>query len=76
VEFVRPEYLKKLDYSEDECEEIQALCERLYKIREHSPEPTVYSFLSDLGKIKRSSLTAIEDRLLSVLEQEYGIFDD
>jgi hypothetical protein len=35
-------------------------------------EESVQKFLEMLGKLNRSYMTAVEDKLLSVLELEYG----
>ena len=76
VELIKPEYLKSFEYSEDECERMQELGDRIKKLREKdSLEETAYSFLSRLGKLKHPELTPLEEKLLSVLESEYGITD-
>ena len=36
-------------------------------------EPAAHSILSDLGRKKQPDLTPIEEKLLSVLESEYGL---
>jgi hypothetical protein len=38
-------------------------------------EETVKSLLQSLGKLNRPYLTAVEEKLLSVIEEEYGIID-
>lgn len=76
VELIKPEYLKTFEYDEVECERMQELCERIKRLRERdSLEESVYAFLGFLGKLKRPELTPLEEKLLSVLESEYGISD-
>jgi hypothetical protein len=76
VELIKPEYLKSFDYGEVECERMQELCDRIKKLREKDElEESVYAFLGFLGKLKRPELTLLEEKLLAVLEAEYGIFD-
>jgi hypothetical protein len=74
VELIKPEYLKSFDYGEFECERMQDLCERIKRLREKDElEESVYAFLGYLGKLKRPELTPLEEKLLAVLEAEYGI---
>jgi hypothetical protein len=76
VELIKPEYLKSFEYNEDECERMQELCDRIKKLRERDElEESVYVFLSFLGKLKRPELTLLEEKLLAVLEAEYGILN-
>ncbi len=48
------------------------ILERIYS---DSLEETVKSLLQSLGKLNRPWLTAVEDKLLSLIEREYGIDD-
>jgi hypothetical protein len=74
VELIKPEFLKSFEYSEDECEQMQELCVRIKRLRERDElEESVYAFLGFLGKLKRPELTPLEEKLLAVLEAEYGI---
>jgi hypothetical protein len=74
VELIKPEYLKSFNYGEVECEQMQELCDRILRLREKDElEESVYAFLGFLGKLKRPELTLLEEKLLTVLEAEYGI---
>ena len=74
VDLIRPEYFTSLQYSEEECLQRQLLCERIRKLLDLADlEESAYSILGTLGKIKRPYLTDLEERLLILLEQEYGI---
>jgi hypothetical protein len=76
VELIKPEYLRSFEYSEDECEQMQQLCDRIKRLRERDKlEELAYTFLGFLGKLKRPELTPLEEKLLAVLEAEYGISD-
>ncbi|MBW4616787.1 MAG: hypothetical protein KME21_26775 [Desmonostoc vinosum HA7617-LM4] len=37
---------------------------------------TVKNLLQSLGKLNRAYLTAVEEKLLGVIEKEYGIIDE
>ena len=55
---------------------MQELGDRIKRLRERdSLEESAYSFLGFLGKLKRPELTPLEEKLLSVLESEYGIVE-
>lgn len=76
AELIKPEYLKSFEYGEVECEQMQELCDRIKKLRERdSLEELAYMFLGLMGKLKRPYLTGLEEKLLLVLESEYGIAD-
>ncbi|QLE45146.1 hypothetical protein FD723_32975 (plasmid) [Nostoc sp. C052] len=69
------QYLKSYDYLPTECEQMGVICDRIAKIYFDSLEETARSLLQLLGKLNRPWLTAVEEKLLSVLESEYsGIF--
>ena len=65
------QHLKSYDYLRAECEQIQSLCDRISRVYSDSLEETVKSLLQSLGKVNRPYLTAVEEKLLSVLESEY-----
>ncbi len=52
---------------------MQSLSDRLALIYSDSLEETVKSLLQSLGKLNRPYLTAVEEKLLSLIEKEYGI---
>lgn len=66
------QHLKSLNYLPQECEQMQSLSNRLMRIYSDSLEETVKNLLQSLGKVNRPYLTAVEEKLLSVLESEYA----
>jgi hypothetical protein len=66
------QHLKSCDYLPAECEQMQVICDRIGRVYSNSLEETVKSLLQSLGKVNRPYLTAVEEKLLSVLESEYG----
>ncbi|MBD2536474.1 hypothetical protein H6G97_47255 [Nostoc flagelliforme FACHB-838] len=66
------QHLKSYDYLPAECQQMQAICDRISRVYSDSLEETVKSLLQLLGKLNRPYLTAVEEKLLSVLESEYG----
>ena len=74
AELIKPEHLKSMKYTPEEQQQMQSLCHRLIRLRAcGNLEPAAHSILSDLGRKKQPSLTPIEEKLLSVLESEYGL---
>ncbi|WP_341530332.1 hypothetical protein WKK05_14230 [Nostoc sp. UHCC 0302] len=67
------QYLKSFNYLPQECQQIQSLSDRLARIYSDSLEETVKSLLQSLGKLNRPYLTAVEEKLLNLLELEYEI---
>nr|WP_322666602.1 hypothetical protein [Dendronalium sp. ChiSLP03b]MDZ8209201.1 hypothetical protein [Dendronalium sp. ChiSLP03b] len=65
------QHLKSYEYLPQECEQMQSLCDRITQIYSDSLEETVKNLLQSLGKLNRPYLTAMEKKLLSVLESEY-----
>jgi hypothetical protein len=73
---VRIDHLKPLNYSDSDCQQMQSLCARIRKLRSHGKlEAPAQAVLKCLGELKRPYLTAMEEKLLSVIEQEYGVMD-
>jgi hypothetical protein len=73
------QHLKSFNYLPQECQQMQMISDaygglrlRLARVYSDSLEETVKSLLQSLGKLKRAYLTALEEKLLSVLESEYG----
>jgi hypothetical protein len=73
------QYLKSYNYLPAECEQMQSLSDacgglrlRISRVYSDSLEETVKSLLQLLGKVNRPYLTAVEEKLLSVVELEYG----
>lgn len=74
VDLIRPEYLSSLGYTEEECMEKELLWLRIRRLLDiEDLESSAYSILAQLGKVKRSYLTVLEEKLLVLLENEYGI---
>ncbi|MFN6559473.1 MAG: hypothetical protein RMY28_006650 [Nostoc sp. ChiSLP01] len=65
------QHLKSYNYLPQECEQMQSLCDRITQIYSDSLEETVKNLLQSLGKLNRPYLTAVEEKLLTVLESEY-----
>jgi hypothetical protein len=66
------QHLKSYNYLPAECEQMQLISDRLARIYSDSLEETVKSLLQSLGKLNRPYLTAVEEKLLNLLESEYG----
>ncbi len=66
------QHLKSFNYLPAECQQMQVICDRLARVYSDSLEETVKSLLQSLGKVNRPYLTGVEEKLLSVLESEYG----
>jgi hypothetical protein len=64
------QHLKSFNYLLQECEEMQLISDRISRVYSSSLEETVKSLLQSLGKVNRPYLTAVEEKLLSVLESE------
>ncbi len=71
---VRLEHLKSLDYSEKECQKMREISARLTRLHETGNlDAAAYWILNGLGKMPKPYLTPTEEKLLSVLESEYGL---
>jgi hypothetical protein len=71
---VKPENLKSLDFLEDDCSAMSELCfrlRRLYEIKDL--DEVALSLLNSLGKRTKPYLTPVQEKVLAVIEQEYGI---
>ncbi|WP_341531602.1 hypothetical protein WKK05_36615 (plasmid) [Nostoc sp. UHCC 0302] len=66
------QYLKSYNYLAHECQQMQVICDRISRVYSDLLEETVKNLLQSLGKLNRPYLTAVEKKLLSVLELEYG----
>ncbi|MHC5771287.1 MAG: hypothetical protein ACYTXI_38150 [Nostoc sp.] len=70
---VRIDHLKSLNYLDSECQQMQLISDRINRLRDNENlEEAARGVLKHLGELKRSYLTAVEEKLLSVLESEYG----
>jgi hypothetical protein len=71
---VKLEHLKPLDYLDMDCEQINSVSERLARLRNSGKlEQAATSLLQHIGQVKRPYLTPLEEKILSLLEQEYGV---
>ncbi|MEH2120593.1 hypothetical protein [Nostoc sp.] len=66
------QHFKSYEYLLVECEQMQLISDRISRVYSDSLEETVKSLLQSLGKLNRPYLTAVEEKLLNVLESEYG----
>jgi hypothetical protein len=73
---VRIDHLKPLNYSDAECQQMQDICDRIRRLREtENLEKAARAVLKYLGELKRPYLTDVEEKLLSLIEQEYRVID-
>lgn len=71
---VKLEHLKSFDYLEEECTFMQELCSRLKTLQKlGNLDTAAYWILNGMGKLSAPHLTPLQEKLLGVLEQEYGI---
>ncbi|MBG1264609.1 hypothetical protein [Nostoc commune] len=67
------QHLKSYDYLPAECQQMQVICDRISRVYSDLLEETVKSLLQSLGKVNRPYLTAVEEKLLSLLESEVKV---
>ncbi|WP_257236877.1 hypothetical protein [Nostoc sp. 'Peltigera malacea cyanobiont' DB3992] len=80
---VRIDHLKPLNYLESECQQMQQISDacsglrlRISRLRENENlEDAPSSVLKHLGELKRPYLTLVEEKLLGLIEREYGVGD-
>jgi hypothetical protein len=71
---VKPENLKSLDFLEDDCLAMSKLCSRLRRLNEIKDlDEVALCLLNSLGKRTKPYLTSVQEKVLAVIEQEYGI---
>jgi hypothetical protein len=66
------QHLKSFNYLPAECQQMRVICDRINQVYSSGLEESVQRFLESLGKLKQAYLTAVEEKLLNVLESEYG----
>ncbi|MBD2565122.1 MULTISPECIES: hypothetical protein [Nostoc] len=66
------QHLKSYNYLPAECEQMRVICDRIGRVYSGGLEESVQRFLESLGKLNRAYLTVVEEKLLNVLESEYG----
>ncbi|WP_392476512.1 hypothetical protein [Nostoc sp. C110] len=64
------QHLKSYNYLPAECEQMRVICDRISRVYSSGLEESVQRFLESLGKVNRSYLTALEEKVLSLLEAE------
>ncbi|QHG20581.1 hypothetical protein [Nostoc sp. ATCC 53789] len=64
------QHLKSYNYLPVECQQMQVICDRINQVYSSELEESVQKFLESLGRLKRAYLTALEEKLLSLLEAE------
>ncbi|WP_341531668.1 hypothetical protein WKK05_38800 (plasmid) [Nostoc sp. UHCC 0302] len=70
------QYLKSYNYLPQECQQMQVICDRINRLQKsENLEEAARAMLKYLGELKRPYLTAVEEKLLSLIEQESGITD-
>ncbi|MBD2247149.1 hypothetical protein, partial [Nostoc sp. FACHB-888] len=69
------QHLKSYNYLPGECEQMQVICDRINRVYSSGLEESVQKFLEMLGKLKRAYLTGLEEKLLGLIEREYGVTD-
>lgn len=67
---VKLENLESFDYTDTECQEVQQISSRINQLRMHDLESAAMGVLESLGKLKRSPLTRLEEKMLGLLEEE------
>ena len=67
---VRLSNLKSKEFSESECQSMKFLCERLHKLYSEEMEGTARAVVEIFGKHERPELSALEEKLLAVLEAQ------
>lgn len=63
-------HLKSYEYLPAECQQMQAICDRISRVYSTELEELVLRFLESLAKLKRAYLTDLEEKVLRVLELE------
>jgi hypothetical protein len=70
---VRTDYLKPMDYSDAECQQMREICDRIHRLSKNGKlEASAQAVVKCLGELKRPYLTPFEEKLLIVIEAEYG----
>ena len=69
------QHLKSYNYLPAECQQMQLISDRISRVYSDSLEETVKSLLQSLGKLNRPYLTAVEEKLLSLIEREYALIE-
>ena len=75
VEFIELDYLQSLNYSPEECTQMEELATRLTRLLDRGTlEKAGCVLLEHFGKIRRPYLTPLEEQLFRLLEEESGVY--
>ncbi|NJP22513.1 MAG: hypothetical protein HC763_29805, partial [Hydrococcus sp. CRU_1_1] len=70
---LRPEYLKSREFTLAECKQMEELGARMTDLYQTGRlEEAALGVLNKLARIERAYLTELEEKLLKLLEEEYG----
>ena len=70
---LRSENLQSLSYSTEECQQVQAICDRMNLIHQTGDlDDAALWVLNGLAKLKTPRLSDLEEKLLKLLELEYA----
>jgi hypothetical protein len=70
------QHLKSFNYLPEECQQMQVICDRISRLRENENlEEAARAVLKHLGELKRPYLTLVEEKLLGLIEREYGMIN-
>ncbi|AUB44784.1 Site-specific DNA-cytosine methylase (plasmid) [Nostoc flagelliforme CCNUN1] len=68
------QHLKFYNYLSAVCEQMREICDRINRLRENENlEEAARAVLKHLGELKQPYLTGVEEKLLMLLESEYGV---
>ncbi|WDD36140.1 hypothetical protein PQG02_31150 (plasmid) [Nostoc sp. UHCC 0926] len=68
------QHMKSFNYLPAECEQMREICDRINRLRENENlEEAARAVLKHLGELKQPYLTGVEEKLLMLLESEYGV---
>jgi hypothetical protein len=71
---VKIEHLKSLDLSDNDCQFMQQLCVRLWRVYQVENRDSAVDWLCNgLGKQLKPYLLPLQEKLLADVEQEYGL---
>ncbi len=72
LEGIEIEFLRELEYTEEDCSAIEKLHGRIQRLQSAELEQTAKGVLRLLGKIDRPYLTPLEEEMLQLVEKVYG----
>ena len=70
-------HLKSYDYLSAECQHMQEVCDCISRLQDNQNlKEAARAVLQRLEELKLPYLTAVEEKLLGLIEKEYGIIDE